>query len=483
MVVLSEPEHGGLSYISQSFVLPAGSKTVSFRYRFVHGKSERNGLVPPDSLMVFLTNNDNGSPMAAFDGWYANTAFYTDSDGVQQFDTSSVAIIGPDNDKSYWVRMQTGAITVNTNVTIEIGLACADNGVNSFAVIDDVSVDCPPKWCCDSADEWVAEIDDNNVCTTDVCDDSTREVTHTPVPIDDGDPCTADSCDPLDGVLNEPILYCGTDIVFMLDASGSISTNGESGDWVKMRAWVKNAVDYYENTGAEIRVAVGRFSENGTSIGSTSVGYLMGQSLTDEYDILERVLCPLTVGGIVPPVSPNGTNLFTGLFRAKQHFNEYSDPTRRKILIIMTDGWITNPGYVSCQRCQCESARQAAESQVGGPTNSGIEIFVAHFESSGSDFVGHGCCEAEPAGDCSDEYAEIRDWLKNNIVSGNSDAEREAHMFYDIIDNADGVYPCSCPGCEIPLACSQDSDCNDGRDCTVDSCANGFCVLDGSGCE
>jgi Dictyostelium (slime mold) repeat len=41
-------------------------------------------------------------------------------------------------------------------------------------------------------------VDDNNVCTTDICDPTTG-VSNTPVSVDDGDSCTTDACNTTDG--------------------------------------------------------------------------------------------------------------------------------------------------------------------------------------------------------------------------------------------------------------------------------------------
>ncbi|MHC5111738.1 MAG: hypothetical protein ACYTHJ_17875, partial [Planctomycetota bacterium] len=46
---------------------------------------------------------------------------------------------------------------------------------------------------------------DNDECTTDICDEATDTCSHEAISCDDGNACTADSCDPATGCVNKPI--------------------------------------------------------------------------------------------------------------------------------------------------------------------------------------------------------------------------------------------------------------------------------------
>ena len=48
--------------------------------------------------------------------------------------------------------------------------------------------------------------DDGNACTTDACDTSTGQITHTPVNIDDN-ACTTDACDTSTGAITHTAAF------------------------------------------------------------------------------------------------------------------------------------------------------------------------------------------------------------------------------------------------------------------------------------
>jgi MYXO-CTERM domain-containing protein len=53
----------------------------------------------------------------------------------------------------------------------------------------------------------LAAIDDGNACTTDTCDAQTGTITHPPLNTDDNNACTTDACTPLGGVTHTPISF------------------------------------------------------------------------------------------------------------------------------------------------------------------------------------------------------------------------------------------------------------------------------------
>lgn len=66
------------------------------------------------------------------------------------------------------------------------------------------SVTCVNTNACDANGECITtpvSLDDNNGCTTDVCDPQSGEISHTPVNIDDQIACTTDACDSMTGMI------------------------------------------------------------------------------------------------------------------------------------------------------------------------------------------------------------------------------------------------------------------------------------------
>ncbi len=503
--ILGESEEGSLSYISQTFTLPANTAAVRLRYGFFQSQSSRTGIVSPDALLVYV-NYVNGSPAVATPSdWQAPTAFYVDSDGHQRFDATGITQTATSEAGIFWLRMDiANPPATDVDATLEIGLAAAANGVTSFAIIDDVhligeSSNCPPDWCCDSNDMPVERLSDNNLCTSDQCESATGIALHTQIDPDDDDECTEDSCDPLTGVSNVPIPGCtnyeGTDIIFMLDASGRITND----DWLRMKFWVRNTILHYSGLcGASgvgtIRVAIGRFCDDWsfcTDFGGPFYGGAAGIDLTQpSINLLgvtshDCVFFDDPLNDSIGKSSSALSNLQKGIIRAVDHFNNASDPSSRKVLILMTDGWMRKPNTGIClgtveeldNDCQSGLARCFAEEE----DRTGIEVFVARFVS-GYDYAAAGCCDNyAPANECTDEYAEIRVWLRDSIASGLDLQDREAHMIDIDLSDVNVTEPYACVGCAIPLECTTSAECASGATCIVDPQAGGFCVLDDTG--
>jgi hypothetical protein len=85
---------------------------------------------------------------------------------------------------------------------------CAKEIVEDGTNIDDDGTVCNGIDTCQGGKRVAGtsiDVDDNNKCTDDKCDDKTGEVSHTPIGVDDGNKCTIDSCDPQGGALHTPV--------------------------------------------------------------------------------------------------------------------------------------------------------------------------------------------------------------------------------------------------------------------------------------
>jgi hypothetical protein len=94
-----------------------------------------------------------------------------------------------------------GPLECTTESDCNDGNSCTvDSCVNGSCVHQDVI--CPDGFTCNPLGQCVIEqkqcgpLDDDNECTTDVCDPATGKVSHVPKSCDDGDEATNDFCDP-----------------------------------------------------------------------------------------------------------------------------------------------------------------------------------------------------------------------------------------------------------------------------------------------
>jgi len=150
-----EPQ-GGRSSIYQVFNIPSGVAEISFRYRLISGPPDRTSTVPPDSFTAFLLNTNGIArvlPPAPGDApTFSQGFFYADSDGAVVYDMTSNSVVSvdpePASDGLTTVRLDVSSIVgAGEAVRLEFGLASADNGVTSFAVVDGVVGSGAPSFC------------------------------------------------------------------------------------------------------------------------------------------------------------------------------------------------------------------------------------------------------------------------------------------------------------------------------------------------
>ncbi len=155
--------------------------------------------------------------------------------------TNLTLIISPTSTTTYWVRIENTTAPCATNtggvtqvISVQPPVAPAISGNLSFcsgssttlnagsfsgynwstgATTQTISVNTATTYtvtvsdgfgCTGSNSVTVSSIvfDDNNACTTDACDPTTGNVTHTPVSSDDNNACTTDACDPASGIIS-----------------------------------------------------------------------------------------------------------------------------------------------------------------------------------------------------------------------------------------------------------------------------------------
>ncbi|MFQ5590700.1 MAG: hypothetical protein ACE5HE_06040 [Phycisphaerae bacterium] len=123
--------------------------------------------------------------------------------------------------------------------------SCNIDGTCSNVLDFDESV-----WCCSPANHDLTLIDDGDPCTTDVCDEDTGFVTHTPLDCDDGADCTLDSC--VDGAcVNTPFdsIECSSNADCPATSSGCAGFCTCPGapaavvEWVPVAADVPHTID------------------------------------------------------------------------------------------------------------------------------------------------------------------------------------------------------------------------------------------------
>ncbi|GJM26017.1 MAG: hypothetical protein DHS20C16_24320 [Phycisphaerae bacterium] len=138
---------GGRSSISQTFTIPSGTEKLSFSYRMFSSPDPRPSTVPPDSFTAFLLNTNGtarvlpSSPSAAPS--FSQGFFYTDSDGAVVYDPTAGAVtVEPQAGSNGLTTVHLDVNSIASNgvpVMLEFGFASADNGVNSFVVLDGIS--------------------------------------------------------------------------------------------------------------------------------------------------------------------------------------------------------------------------------------------------------------------------------------------------------------------------------------------------------
>jgi hypothetical protein len=85
---------------------------------------------------------------------------------------------------------------------------CAQEIVENGTNIDDDGTVCNGIDTCEAGKRVAGksiDVDDNNKCTDDKCDDQTGEVSHVATGFDDNNKCTVDTCDPQQGAIHTPV--------------------------------------------------------------------------------------------------------------------------------------------------------------------------------------------------------------------------------------------------------------------------------------
>lgn len=152
------------------------------------GTRPKPGL-PPDSFTAFLLKESSlerptGLTLSAPLTSFTPAFYYEDGNGVRIYDPDAVTVTSiPDSAGMLNVSLNISSVSDST-ARVVFALATADNGMESAARADSVFLECPPVssgWCCNPQTGLLQTIDDDDVCTDDVCDTTTGVMSHTPV--------------------------------------------------------------------------------------------------------------------------------------------------------------------------------------------------------------------------------------------------------------------------------------------------------------
>lgn len=169
VALFAENGSGGLSSLSQTFTLPAAAKWISFRY-YLYGSNNSTIAVPPDSFTAYLLKTTDNSRLVepSADPTFTRAILYEDTRGKLYHPSSNFVREDLDAAGYYRVRIPVTGIT-SQSVKIQFAFNNAENESDSFAILDDVAVDCPAGYCCDLASGEFQVLDDGNGCTNDIC--------------------------------------------------------------------------------------------------------------------------------------------------------------------------------------------------------------------------------------------------------------------------------------------------------------------------
>lgn len=252
----------------------------------------------------------------------------------------------------------------------------------------------------------------------------------------------------------------GTDaeIVLMLDRTGSM----EPSDIAEEKEAAFEFIRFFENAQARPRIALGSFHSLSVP-GYAQEGYenlylyngveyshaRIHHQLTTDYEELYPLLSNSTT---IPLWGNGGTNIAQMIRVGETELLERGDPSKRRILIALTDGEPSQPGWYTypCHPdpCNCTPAVDFATSSASIARSNGVEIFTIYYGGAGS---GRYDCEAEGI-----------KLLKEEIVS----APVSSHF-------VDGNSALS----EVFVALAGQLSCDDGKSCTEDRCEGNQCVF------
>lgn len=397
MAKLDEPNSGGgVSRLYQVITAPQGlgSGRLSFRYALVSFPTAgpASATTPPDTFTVFLVDPNTGlrRRLVDADPPVTNPLFWgrgflcEDTEGHREFASSAISVTGPDADWMYTVVFQTD-LQPNQQARLEFGLAGAANGRTTYAVLDDVTIGCPPGYCCDESG-GIAVIDDGNPCTVDSCDNGVAQ--------------HISCCD--------PNTVCGNvAVMFMIDISPSMSAETKA----ETRRALLNVLDAYKSQSAHLRIGVGRFGVDPNDHPGDP-NYSVAQRVKDpapdpNYDLVRaKVMDPnFFVGGWGSPLADAITKGRVSLGDPNQNWTY--------CLVLLTDGFMNfppRPTLCDPNRCECTQARQAAVSAAQDCASSGIAVCAKlYYSKGGLDSNGHEYCPEGNQGDPG--YYEVMGWM------------------------------------------------------------------------
>ncbi len=472
--------------IWQDFTIQADPEVFAFRFRFTHGISATPPVKdpaispdtrPPDSFTVWLGEQGNaisrlvgGPPSASAPPEFSEAILYVDSNGAMIYDASLIQVADkPDRDGMLGVMLDLTSLgSTPTDARVMFSFASADNGVWSFAALDDVQTACPPTYCCDPPTDKLALLDDGNPCTTDTCENG--EPDH-----DDVDCANCAECS-----------NSAASIAIMIDRTASTSNT----DLENEKEAAAALLDFFAGASVRPSVAVGTF--NGPCTGtppscsggggaqdpamSNNARMLGDGQPTNQYGMNDETN-PTGLYALIDDITlgPNNgyTDIAAAISVAADHLpartNPETDPPN--YIIVISDGWtnIKADGSSPCTSgeggvCGCDDARDAASAAADAAESEPTYATIAavHYIGSG----GGNCQDNQDRVDeaialMQGEIATTQDYyFEGSDFSDPDFASNLLCAFYDVIQ----VISCDDGDPDTPDCCILDQ-CAHGDDC------------------
>ena len=255
--------------------------------------------------------------------------------------------------------------------------------------------------------------------------------------------------------LSAQTVQCGqssdADIVIAFDFTGSTTAFNLS----EQKRAVNELLDFFEP--AFIRPNIGYVTFN-TRNALPDLHARVVKTITSDYDLLRRLVDEnLTNGEIAgaggDPVAAGGTHIGEGIDAAQAELDANANPATANYIILISDGDTNLPGLnvvFNCNSCSCPESEGLAVAASQNAISAGTILFTIHYN-------GNELCP-----------------LENGEVSGQSFLREDlassiGHAFVSGEDNLEEVF----------TQISEVINCDDGLDCTQDSCDldTGQCIF------
>ncbi len=130
--VLAENSPGLRTTLSQQFILPANSLSLSFRYTIAPGPGGPAGSLFPDAFIVGLLDPVTKAPLLSTPGY--SDYYYHDNSGLVDYDPSIVTVSGER------VSLSVASLAGGTDALLTFDLLGVDNGVVTEVQVGDIEV-------------------------------------------------------------------------------------------------------------------------------------------------------------------------------------------------------------------------------------------------------------------------------------------------------------------------------------------------------